>query len=80
MMFSTLSVQRGYITRAPAELQSVESESVKRRQSVQFVSDSNDVSGCVKIRYHETSNEDREDFMCAVVTVIFGVCRLAIVL
>jgi hypothetical protein len=39
---------------------------------VGYVSDSKD---SVKTGYQETSNEDREDFMCAVVTVIFGVCN-----
>jgi hypothetical protein len=29
----------------------------------------------VKIRYQETTMEDGEDFMGAVVTVIFGVCN-----
>jgi hypothetical protein len=32
-------------------------------------------------RYQATASEDREDFMCVVVTVIFGVCnsvRLAV--
>jgi hypothetical protein len=29
----------------------------------------------VKIRYQEMSSEDREDFMRAVVAVIFGVCN-----
>jgi hypothetical protein len=27
------------------------------------------------IRYHETTSEDIEDFMCAAVTVIFGLCK-----
>jgi hypothetical protein len=30
---------------------------------------------CVKISYQETSSEEREDFMCAADTMIFGVCN-----
>jgi hypothetical protein len=29
----------------------------------------------VRIRHQETTSEDMEDFMCAVVTVIFRVCK-----
>jgi hypothetical protein len=29
----------------------------------------------VKICYQETTSEDIKDFMCAAVTVIFGVCK-----
>jgi hypothetical protein len=29
----------------------------------------------VKIRFQETTSDDIEDFMCAVVTVIFRVCK-----
>jgi hypothetical protein len=34
-----------------------------------------DLSDSLKIRYQEATKEDRGDFMCAVVTVIFGACN-----
>jgi hypothetical protein len=33
----------------------------------------------VKIHYKEMCSEGREDFMCAIVAVIFGVCKTVII-